>query len=1025
MADDEVHVVKWLLDLDIRNDLKRLAVFFAGFVVLTHGWLWLGGSPDQGWLATGGLLIGTGIGQLLRFRHLTTRQIRLTLLAGVVAGLAFAAGLGSPLPMLCGLGFTLGLSGNPPHSSSPQGLLWTLLAGVLLGSTLLEILPGTPGLLLASGSLLLLSFGSVLSEPAGFLSPPPLRSTLVQVLQGTLSSLLALSLWQWLVLPLSLDQEPPHWLLFGALLGYGLAFLLHPLRWPQPGRWLLVGQGVTFLTLVACLHGALEHEVLSSWNTLELSWTRLLESLVSAPSLLALLGAGVAGTLPAVLMTQSSNAELLPEDKDPLAGGHVLGLGLGLWITLLLGDLVLPGALAGMALTACGSLFGARLVRARMREGQLSFGLLSVALLLSMLGLSTLLSNAQGPGSTLVHPPPAEAKAKSSLPAPGLVRQDRVGQVSVLPGNAEDRLRAGRLPMTGSGSRHGEQLATLVGLMACDQARSARVVHPGLGAGLETLLAAPVLSVEVVSPSPLRLAGAAQLSPRLKRTDPRLKLTSSGLRMRPVRPGSVELTLVFMPPTQLERMHLLTEKGLSQLAAQAGEQGCVAIQLPLEPSLPLGPVLKAFAQAFPGGSVWTSPQDRTQLVLLGLARAHRLSISRLEKTLRRADVQALAQDMALHDVKTLLSRVLFTPAGLARLTAQAWQDFEAVPAQMTRYGGLRGLQDALQPVEEMLVEGETDPARLAILPALTQARQGHAIWLSLGEQLEEGALAKVVQEAQALQADPAQAGEALKPLTTPYLERARALLKEGRAEKAEEQLAVARLLNPRDETAYLLLAEAARLRQDPGAQQKWLQEALTLSEQGLEASLALADVYREQGKVQEAISVLSPLLEKHGAEPILLHNLGALYLSRGGTKEAQALFERAIRLNDQLPEAHRGLATLYLQQGRLDAALVEARLAVTQKPDAEGYHLLGQLLLRMGDAAGARAALVECLLREPDHIAARGAMGILYAEAGEFQRAREAWQQVLSLDPDNKAARQNLERLQAELGEGSGPAQNR
>ncbi|MFM7203989.1 MAG: tetratricopeptide repeat protein [Myxococcota bacterium] len=1017
--------MKWLLDLDIRNDLKRLAVFFAEFVVLAHGWLWLGGSPDQGWLATGGLLIGTGIGQLLRFRHLTTRQMRLTLLAGVVGGLAFAAGLGSPLAALGGLGFALGLSGLPPHSGSPLGLLWTLLAGVLLGSTFLEMLPGTPGLLLATSSLLLLSVGSAFSDPAGFLSPPPPRSTLVQVLQGTLSALLALSLWQWLILPLSLDQEPPHGLLFGALFGYGLAFLLHSLRWPLPGTWLPLGQGITFLSLVACLHGALEGWVLSSWNTLELSWTRIFENLISPPSLLALLGAGVAGALPALLMTQPSLPETLQKNHGPLGGGHVLGLGLGLWITLLVGDLVLPGALAGIALTACACFVSTRAIRMWMGEGQLSFGQLSVGLLLPMLGLSTILGHAQLPGSPLTDPPLADGKEKSSLPAPGLVRQDRVGQVSVLPGNTEDRLRVGRLPMTGNGSRQGEKLATLVGLLACDQARSARVVHPGYGAGLETLLGAPVLSVEVASPSPLRLAGAAQLTPRLKRTDPRLKLIDAGLRMHRARPGSADLTLVFMPPTQHERMHLLSEKGLSQLAAQVGERGCVAIQLPLEASLPLGPVLKAFVQAFPGGSVWTSRQDRTQLILLGLTSHHQLSISRLEKTLRRADVQALAQELGLQDVKTLLSRVLFTPKGLARLTAQAWQDFEAVPAQMTRYGGLKGLQDALQPVEEMLADDETDPARLALVPALTQARQGHTIWLNLGEQLEEGALAKVVQEAQALQADPAQADESLKPLTTPYLARARELLKEGRAEKAEEQLTVARLLNPRDETAYLLLAEAARLRQDPVAQQKWLQEALTLSDQGLKASLALADVYREQGKVQDAISMLSPLLEKYGAEPILLHNLGALYLSRGGTKEAQALFERAIRLNDQLPEAHRGLATLYLQQGRLDAALIEARLAVTQKPDAEGYHLLGQLLLRMGDAAGARAALVECLLRDPDHVAARGAMGILYAEAGEFQRAREAWQQVLSIDPENKAARENLARLQAELGEGSGPAQNR
>lgn len=1010
--------MKWLLDLDIQNDLKRLAVFFAGFVVAQHGWLWLGGAPDQSWLSAGGLLTGVGIGRWLRSTHLTIRQLRLLSVTGLVLGLVATTVTGSPLPLLGALGLSVG-TGSPPLLGAPTPLRssWMGMMGLLFGSITLPLLPGALGGLLAL--LVLILVGAREASAAPPQGTPQVR--LLRLLEGMAGGMLACSLWLWLVVPLSLDQEPPEWLGLGALLGYGLGQLLARLRLPRLGSALVLGQGLAFVSLLLCLLGALEAGLLSRWDPLELQWARLLEPLPFAPlswGPLALLGALVAGGLPALLLTtppQPTGAQAVqgtaPRASAPEQDGPWwVGLGLGLLLTVQLADLFLPHALACLSLLSSSVVFSIRKVIEQRAKGGLSFGTLSWAIVLPLLALSTLLRAVLLPS---VPETAAEAQPvadSSSRPTPGPLRQDRVGQVAVRTTREGKQLLAGRLQMTGRGSLHGEQFAALVALTTCDQARSVRVIHPGLGMGLRTVLSAPVMSVEVWSPSPLRLAGAAQRVEGLKLSDPRLRWRPESVRRWLRAPSPVDLTLALLPPTQLERMHMLTQEGLEQLAALTG-QGCVAIQLPLSPGLPLGGILKGFAQAFPAGSVWTAPQEREQLVLLGMPPGQKLSLGRLEQTLRRADVQALAQELKLRDVGALLSRVLFTPDGLKQLQGSAWQDFAPTPSRMTRFGELIGLHEALRPIEDMLVEPEGDAGRLSLVPVLTQALQGHRIWLSLGEQLEEGALAKVVQEAQALQGDGLQSGETLGPLTAPYLERARQLLKDGRADKAEEQLTVARLLNPRDVPTLLLLAEAARLKQDPATQQQWLQEALTLSGQGLEASLALADLYREQGKIAEASSVLSPLLETHGQEPVLLNNLGALYLSRGRLPEAQALFERAVKLNDQLPEAHRGLASVYLKQSRLDAALVEARLAVTQRPDAEGYHLLGQLLLRMGDTAGARAALVECLLREPDHVAARGAMGILYAEAGEYERAREAWQQVLSLEPENTAARQNLERL--------------
>ncbi|HYP26091.1 MAG TPA: tetratricopeptide repeat protein [Blastocatellia bacterium] len=151
-------------------------------------------------------------------------------------------------------------------------------------------------------------------------------------------------------------------------------------------------------------------------------------------------------------------------------------------------------------------------------------------------------------------------------------------------------------------------------------------------------------------------------------------------------------------------------------------------------------------------------------------------------------------------------------------------------------------------------------------------------------------------------------------------------------------------------------------------------------------------------RIDEAERQLNSILKAAPKEPQALNLLGTIRASQGRLAEAEALFTRAISIDDKLVGAHMNLAYLYLLKGApektidelkrvlsLDANNTEAlyklsRLLLShdrvdecidfieKSPQAEAVALLivlGDAYLRKGDADRAEAKYLQAVVRQP------------------------------------------------------------
>src|SRR5262249_11085003 len=92
---------------------------------------------------------------------------------------------------------------------------------------------------------------------------------------------------------------------------------------------------------------------------------------------------------------------------------------------------------------------------------------------------------------------------------------------------------------------------------------------------------------------------------------------------------------------------------------------------------------------------------------------------------------------------------------------------------------------------------------------------------------------------------------------------------------------------------------------------------------------------------------------------LLEARLAPAQMLRGAARSAESIEEvgEILKINPDWDEAHRHLASAYLEAGDLNRAVASARTAIELRPSYwKNWNYLGQLLTRKGDYAGARAA---------------------------------------------------------------------
>jgi len=166
--------------------------------------------------------------------------------------------------------------------------------------------------------------------------------------------------------------------------------------------------------------------------------------------------------------------------------------------------------------------------------------------------------------------------------------------------------------------------------------------------------------------------------------------------------------------------------------------------------------------------------------------------------------------------------------------------------------------------------------------------------------------------------------------------------------------------------------------------------------------------------LQEAL--MRRRLEKYPGDFLAHYNLGALLMTRGASREAVLLFQKAVGARPLSASARNGLAGALMAQGRNEDAIAQFREALRIDPVHTNARLnLARALMRQGDRAGAAAELDAFLKQKPDHADAQLALGTVYFAQHRYEQALLHLKQAARLEPENAEIRDWLARTQAAL----------
>jgi len=170
------------------------------------------------------------------------------------------------------------------------------------------------------------------------------------------------------------------------------------------------------------------------------------------------------------------------------------------------------------------------------------------------------------------------------------------------------------------------------------------------------------------------------------------------------------------------------------------------------------------------------------------------------------------------------------------------------------------------------------------------------------------------------------------------------------------------------------------------------------------AQRMLGLIYLQQGRINQAISVLETSLRNEPFHPEALSNLAFAYLQNQNPGLAMELIETCRRLHpDYKPALLQHGIMLLTQEDSLQEAVDTLREAVEAFPRLPGpRNNLAVALARQGDRTGAREQLAELLELDPSNFSALFNMGALYAQETNGVEAIPWLRRAMSRMPPEK-----------------------
>jgi tetratricopeptide (TPR) repeat protein len=221
-------------------------------------------------------------------------------------------------------------------------------------------------------------------------------------------------------------------------------------------------------------------------------------------------------------------------------------------------------------------------------------------------------------------------------------------------------------------------------------------------------------------------------------------------------------------------------------------------------------------------------------------------------------------------------------------------------------------------------------------------------------------------------------------------------------------------------------AKELRDRRDAMAEQALAEfaSALRLRSGDLSAMRQVGEIYRRQGRLQEAKEMFEFLTSREPREWLLAYRLGAIRLQLGDAAGAIEQFGRAVALAPFSGDAHAALGLAHARRGDTNAAIRSLRDGRIAEPFHPGVFInLGACEAMAGNREAAKAALNRATelgtFPLPKLHLAYTNLALIHWQEGDRDGARQAARHALHIRPGFEPARRIL--AVAESGARGGP----
>jgi Flp pilus assembly protein TadD len=176
----------------------------------------------------------------------------------------------------------------------------------------------------------------------------------------------------------------------------------------------------------------------------------------------------------------------------------------------------------------------------------------------------------------------------------------------------------------------------------------------------------------------------------------------------------------------------------------------------------------------------------------------------------------------------------------------------------------------------------------------------------------------------------------------------------------------------------------------------------------------------QSGNQAAALQRFQQAVANNPTNPDAYYNLAAT-LHRGGTqtnnremlKQAEAIYNQCLDLNENHIDCRRGLGVLLVETDRANSAFDLMKNWATQHPElADPQIELARLYEEFGDAESAKLHLNQAVLVDQRASRAWTALGRIREQAGETEQALANYQRSLALNPNQPLIGNRIAALQ-------------